>query len=237
MRVFVTALIAAFALASSAYAGNIALDAAAGGIATAYCGGTGTQPCNLPGYGPLNAIDGTNSTVWVAPGSNTNGVAPYVPWLMINLNALDTVDYVAVSGWGNIWPGGMVQEITYDLYVGTDSSPADYSSGTYAPGTTGTEIAANITAHAVEPVGSFPSGSPWTSPQFAVSTSSPIQYVFYQVVASQADQYGHTIAGGYDDAYASTIFVDDPLVPEPGTFGLLGAGLLALGFTWRSRRK
>jgi hypothetical protein len=229
-------------MASSAFAGNIALDAAAGGIATAYCGGTGAQPCNLAGYGPLNAIDGTDSTVWVAPGSSTPGVAPYAPWLMIDLNALDTVDYVTVSGWGNIWPGDVVQEITYDLYVGTDPNPADYSEGTCAPGATCTEIAANITAHAVEPSGTFPSGSPWISPQFAVSTSSPIQYVFYEVVASQADQYGHTVAGGYDDAYASTIFVDDPNVPEPGvpepgTFGLLGAGLLALGFTWRSRRQ
>jgi hypothetical protein len=235
MRALAAALIVAFVLASSAFAGNIALTSLG---ATATCGGTGTQPCSLPGYGPLNAIDGIdNFTEWVAPGSAGAGVAPYVPWLMIDLNTLDTVDYVTVYGWGNIWPGDIEMRITYDLFVGTDPNAIDYLTGLYAPGTTGTEIATNIT-----PFGNagYPSiGGQW-SDQFGVSTSAPIRYVFYQVVASQADQYGHTIAGGYDDAYTSEIVVDvpdTPPAPEPGTFGLLGAGLLALGLTWRSRRK
>ncbi len=232
MRVFVVALIAALALASSAFAGNIALDAAAGGIATAYCGGTGTQPCNLPGYVASNAIDGINATnsLWVAPGSSLPEPAnPYMPWLMIDLGAPETVDYVTVYGWGTSG-----YQITYNLYVGTDPNPLDYSAGTYALGTTGTEIATDITPTAF---GAYP--SPGWSDQFAVSTASPIQYVFYQVVASQADQFGHTVAGGYDDGYASEILVDDPdspPAPEPGTFGLLGAGLLALGLAWRSQK-
>jgi hypothetical protein len=154
---------------------------------------------------------------------------------MIDLNALSTVDYVTVSGWGNIWPGDVEMRITYNLYVGTDPNPNDYLTNRYALGTTGAEIAADITPFGN---GEYPSISgQWTSPQFAVSTSSPIQYIFYDVVASQADQSGHTVAAGYDDAYASEITVDEAPTPEPGTFGLLGAGLLALGFTWRSRRR
>jgi hypothetical protein len=230
MRFCGRALIVGFALASSAFAGNIALDAAAGGSATATCGGTGAQPCFLAGYGALNAIDGIVNTVWVAPGSSTPGVAPYEPYLEITLPAgYSTVDWVTVSGFGN---AGKI--INYVVYAGIDPTEGDYLAGTGLCATVGNCAELTPIIETGTGTGTYPAGAPWTSAQFTDSLTTT-DYVFYVVTASQADQFGHT-AATYDDAYASTIFVDDPYVPEPGTFGLLGAGLLALGFAWRSRK-
>ena len=42
------------------------------------------------------------------------------------------------------------------------------------------------------------------------------------------------MTGGTDWGYATTIDVD--ATPEPGTIGLIGSGLLALGFTLRRKK-
>ena len=220
MRFWVTALTVVFVLASSAFAGNIALDAAAGGIATATCGATGfgaqTQSCILTTYTPnmaIDGIDGAMSTLWVAPGGN--GTGTYVPWLLINLGAVyNNIDFISASSWGHL---------TFSLYAGTSSNPAVLAAGT--------DLTAGGTTEAALPY----SGAPWTSSNYAVTLGTSVQYVLYYVTASQADSNGHTVGGGWDDASAEQIFVDST-APEPGTFGLIGAGLLAFGFSRRSRK-
>jgi len=214
MRVFATAIIVGFALASSAFAGNIALTSLG---ATATCGGTIVLP-NYPDicyliyfypagtqYLPSNAIDGDLSTEWVAAGGTE------APYLLINLGGLYPVDSVTISGVGN--PGNV---IGFSVYVGTSSNVATLEAGT--------------------PIGTVASqmgGTPWND-AFSVAGNPLIQYVLYDVTLA----YGNGSSGttGLDDAYATEITVDDPNVPEPGTFGLIGTGLLALGFTRRSRK-
>jgi hypothetical protein len=71
--------------------------------------------------------------------------------------------------------------------------------------------------------------SAWSS-TFTVPTSSQIEYVLYDVTNSYVND-----GSAYDYPYASEISVD--AVPEPGTIGLIGTGLLALGFTLRPRKK
>ncbi len=240
MRFFVSALIVALALTGSAFAGNIALSSIG---ATASCGGTGGQACFLTGYGPAGAIDGYSAaTLWVAPGSSLSEPAnTYVPYLEVGLipTGYTTVDWVTASGWGTY---GL--QITYDIFVGTDSTETDYINNTngvitqsFSGGcaTVGNcaEIATNVTIAGNGNYNSIP--GQWTSSQYSDSLAAT-DYIFYIVTASQADQAGHTVGGGYDDAYVSEITADDPNVPEPGTFGLLGAGLLALGFARRSRK-
>jgi hypothetical protein len=209
---FVTVLVGVVALTGTAFAGDIAL----GASVTGSCG-TSTAACFLTGYGYSNVLDGySNSTLWVAPGGN--GVGTYEPTLTVDLGGVYTgVDSVSISGWGNVGA-----KIIYDVFVGTSTSEGS-----------DTEIATNITQMGN---GNYPTIlGQWTN-SYSVSTALPVRYVIYDVVGSQMDSNGHTVAGGYDDAYASEIKVDDPVVPEPGTFGLLGAGLLALGFAWRSRK-
>jgi hypothetical protein len=188
MRIFGTALILAFALASSAFAGNVAP------LGTVTCG-TST-PCEIPGFLATYAIDGNPATKWVAYGSTTS------PYLLLNLGQLYTVDSVTITGSGTPF-----YSIGFSVYVGTSSSP-------------GTLIGSKTEAAGA---------SPW-SDTFSVSTSSKIQYVLYNVT-------GSFISNGatYEYPYASEISVD--AVPEPGTVSLIGAGLLALGFTLRSRKK
>ena len=202
MRVFVTVLIAAFALASSAFAGNIALTPA-----TATCGGT-PLPCFLTfpfpagtQYLASNTIDGNSATEWVAPGGTVN------PYVLIDLLAPHTVDNVDVFGVGNSG-----RFIGFSVFVGMSSDLTTLRSST-----------------AIGTVANQPGGTAW-SDLFSVSTSSQIRYVLYDVTISNTGSADAI----HDDAYATTISVDG--VPEPGTFGLLGAGLLALGFSRRSRK-
>ena len=219
MRVFVTAWMVAFALASSAFAGNIALTSLG---ASATCGGTLALPnypdiCYLilpypnPGgtqYLPSNTIDGDPATQWVAPGGTQN------PTLLINLGGLYTVDSITISGVGN--PG---RSVGFSVFVGTSSDLTTLEGGT-----------------AIGTVGSQADGTLWND-TFLVSTSSQIQYVLYDVTFANGN--GTSGTTGVEDAFAATISVDhpdDPSVPEPGTFGLMGAGLLALSFTRRSRK-
>ena len=214
MRFAVAALTAAFALASSAFANNIALSSLG---ATATCGGIITLPdypnlCYLiypypsgTDYSSSNPIDGDQGTEWVAPGGTQD------PTLLIDLGGLYTVDDVTIEGVGN--PGN---SIGFSVYVGTSSDLATLEAGT--------------------PIGTVPSqlgGTPWTD-GFSVSTSSPIQYVLYDVTTSNPNPtVGLGGSDGLDDAYASTILVDE--APEMGTFGLMAAGLLAWGFIRHSR--
>src|ERR1017187_3959522 len=124
MRIFLSGLIAVFALASSAFAGNVALTSLG---ANATCGGTGAQSCILTTYVPNNAIDGNAITQWVAPGGI--GTGAYVPYLLIDLGANYTVDFINVSSWNHL---------TFVLYAGTSSNAATLMAGTPLNGSGGT---------------------------------------------------------------------------------------------------
>ena len=203
MRIFAAVLIVAFVLASSAFAGNIALTSFG---ATVSCGGT-PSPCFLTfgatQYLPSNAIDGSLATEWVAPGGTQS------PYLLINLGGLYTVNSITVSGVGNAG-----NAIGFSVFAGTSASVATLEGGT-----------------AVGTVASQAGGTAWND-TFSLAGSPLIQYVLYDITLS----YGNGGTTGIDDAYTTEITVNDPNVPEPGTFGLIGAGLLALGFTRRSRK-
>jgi hypothetical protein len=187
MRIFVTALMLAVALASSAFAGNVALTSL-GATAQSYCGtGGATSPCDYTTHVANLAIDGNSSTQWIANGAVIN------PYVVINLGALYTIDFVSVSGVGNTG-----NTISFEVFGGTTPSPAILL---------GTE-----TGQA--------GGSAWTDT--FTTPPSTYQYIEYYVT------------GGTDWGYATTIDVD--ATPEPGTVGLIGAGLLALGFTLRRKK-
>jgi hypothetical protein len=212
MRILVSGLIAVSFLASSAFAGNVALLSLG---ATATCGGTPT--CALGNYPASDAIDGTESyngsgvdtDVWVAPGGTAS------PYLLINLGQLYTVDSVTISGQGST----ALFTMGFEVFVGgaADSTAALLlSSGTQI--TPGTVVQTDGIRNAL-----------WND-LYSVSTASKIQYVLLDVTQSN-----NSNNPTWDDAAAAEITVD--AVPEPGTLGLIGAGLLALGFTRRSRAR
>jgi len=198
MRIFVTALMLAVALTSSAFAGNVALS---GLGASATCGGT--PSCTLTTFVPGNAIDGSLATEWVAPGGTVG------PYLLVNLGQLYTIDSVTISGVGNA-----SESIGFEVFVGTSSSVATLEGGT--PITGGSQI---IQAD----------GTAWND-TYSVSTASPIQYILYDVTTSNSGAGDTT----HDDAFTTEIAAD--ATPEPGTIGLIGSGLLALGFTLRRKK-
>ena len=210
MRIFVTALIVALALTGSAFAGNVALSSLG---ATAVCDGTPT-PCSLtsPARPASNTIDGIsgvgqNADKWVAPGSTQN------PGVLVNLGQLYTIDSITISGVGNVG-----NSIDFEVFVGTNPllSTTDTAVGTLISG--GSPVLVTQTV----------AGQLW-SDTFTVSTSSPIQYILYDVTSA----LGFNGGTSPDDAYANDIAADSP-VPEPGTLSMIGgAGLLGLGFVKR----
>jgi hypothetical protein len=197
MRIFVTALMLAVALASSAFAGNVALS---GLGASATCGGT--PSCTLGSFVASNTIDGSLATEWVAPGGT---VGPYV---LVDLGQLYTIDSVTISGVGNSG-----YSIGFEVFVGTSSNVATLEGGT--PITGGSPIVQS-------------GGAAWND-TYSVSIASPIRYVLYDVTTSNNSDHPT-----YDDAYTTEIAADS--VPEPGTIGLIGTGLLALGFSLRRKK-
>lgn len=236
MRSVVTALISVVVLAGSAFGGNIALSPGA----SAVCGGSGgaqgaaspeSAVCQLTyggtTYGAGNTINGIGISApsafppneWIAP------VGLQDPYLLVTLAAPATVDWVTVSGYGT--PG---QELSFDVFVG--------SAATCAGDTTADQCANSLesTGVQIDPGGTTITGSAsgWTSGPFAVSTSSQIQYVLYDVTESNGF-CEFCVTAAFDNAYAAQVYVDS--TPEPATFALIGTGLLALGFKWRSRRQ
>ncbi|MGA3098422.1 MAG: discoidin domain-containing protein [Bryobacteraceae bacterium] len=188
MRIFVTALMLAVVLASSAFAGNVALTSL-GATAQSYCGtGGATSPCNLGSDVANYAIDNNSTTQWIANGAVVN------PYVLINLGAVYNVDFVSVSGVGNTG-----NTISFELFGGLTSTP--------------------VTVLGTETLQA--GGTAWTD-TFTLPTPANYQYVEYYVT------------GGTDWGYATTIDVD--ATPEPGTIGLIGSGLLALGFTLRRKK-
>ena len=213
MRILVTALVLAVVLASSAFAGNVALSPGA----TATCEGT-PAPCFVTGRGASNTIDGisyttTPSDKWVAPNGTIN------PAVLIDLGGLYTIDFVTITGVGT--PGN---EIQFELFTGTNGALSSTNTGVGTlDGSLNTVTAPSTAFNGV--VGTW-------SVTIPVSTASPVEYILYDVTASYGINVDHQT--GWDDAYADDIIAD--AVPEPGTIGLMGAGLLALGFTLRKKK-
>jgi len=214
MRIFVTAFMLAVVLASSAFAGNVALSSGNGGIATATsC--PSIPGCNVTGYSAGLAIDGNSGATdkWIAPG-NTVGAD-----LLINLGALFTVDYVTIEGIGSYNTDEHIgKSITFSVFVG-------------GVGSTEASLLASTPIGSATEVG-LAGGAEWST-TFNI-TPSKVEYVLYDVTASCGNPVSNSCTT-YDNAYANDILVD--AVPEPGTIGLIGAGLLALGFSLRSRKK
>lgn len=234
MRSAVTALISVLVLAGSAYGGNIALSSLG---ATATCGASsvtaGDPSCFLtfpyPGgtqYVPGNVIDGANDPTnpvetigneWVAPGGTGN------PFLLVDLppGGPFTVDSVSVYGYGSDG-----DEIGFSVYVGNCSSLDSVATcaGNLEAGSEGGTLIGSDTEI----------GGSWWEDTFAVSTATPIQDVLYDVTLSNCDGVCIT-STTLNDAYLNEITVD--ATPEPATFGMIGAGLLALGFKWRYRKQ
>jgi len=203
MRIFVTALMLAVVLASSAFAGNVALS---GLGATAVCGPTTGVGCTLSTFVAGNTIDGNYATLgdkWVAPSGAAN------PWVLVTLNQVYTVDTITITGNGNT---GV--DIGFTVYAGTTA------------GLTGSNLVDPQVQGTTVEVGN--ASGLWTD-VITLSSPTPIQYVLYDVTESQSSTYP-----SYDNAYANDIEVD--AVPEPGTIGLIGSGLLALGFTLRRKK-
>jgi len=206
MRILVAVFIFVLALTGSASAGNVALAPGA----TAVCEGT-PLPCELTiagtTYGAADTIDGNPDPAdkWVAPGGTSS------PGVLVNLGSLYTIGSIVITG-----VGSSGESIDFEVFVGTNSSlsTTDTAVGTLVSGGT--------------PVQEF-GGAMWTA-IFAVSPSTPIQYILYDVTTSSMSLGG---GGSLDDAYANDIEAFTP-TPEPGTFGLIGgAGLLVLGLVRR----
>jgi hypothetical protein len=180
----------------------------AGNIATfgtATCGAS--TPCQLGPYAPGNAIDGDLSTIWVAPGVMTD------PYLLIDLNQTALVDSITIYGFGNLG-----RDLQFELFAGTTSNVATLEGGTALGG----EVLEAGTGQYPNPAGNW---------SFTYNFSSPT--AISAVLVDFTCAFGSTSnVGGcpssLDDAYVSEVNVD--AVPEPATFGLIGIGLLALGF-------
>jgi len=241
MRTLVTALFGVLALAGSAFATNIALDSAAGGIASIYNynGYLQNYPSAGDNYPATNAIDGSLSTPWVAPGGT---VAPN-PYFLVNLGQLYTVDSLTVDGNGN-------NNLTtsFDVFVGTLAALTAIE--TAAAGTASPSCPSGD-GYCAEPliVSSYLEGAiPWSQTGL-VSTTTQIQYVLYIATNSSnsvsacyqsncypgsALPFGSSApTSGQDDAAVNELLVDATTLPEPTTIGLVGITLLGLGFAKR----
>jgi hypothetical protein len=226
MRTFVTVVAGALVIVASAFANNIAVTGSA--TATAGFGDT------LGAYSASYALNWNSGSAWIAPGGSVN------PYLLITLNQPALVDSVTVYGGGN-----SLLFSAFDIFVGSlapnlgsfDSiSESDLIAQLEGAGSNMTLIGTETDQA---------DGYVWTD-SFAVSTSTPIQYVLYLGISGDgpgcdvtvcAPGTGTTGVGGQDDAFTSGIVVDDPPTPEPATFGLFGAAALLFGLTRRFRHK
>jgi hypothetical protein len=132
--------------------------------------------------------------------------------VLINLGGVFPINSVTVEGVGS--PG---ESIGFSVFVGPAGSTESSLLASTPIGTTSETEASG--------------GGQW-SVTFNIAPTS-VQYVLYEVTAACGDP-GDSCSS-YDNAYANDILVN--AVPEPGTIGLIGAGLLALGFSLRSRKK
>jgi hypothetical protein len=229
MRILVTTFLGALALAGSAFATNIAINA------TVTSNPSFVWTANGHSFAASNAVDGTTSTQWVAP-PNGPGIPVYTgaPYLLINLGNLFTLDYVSVQGVGNL---GLTT--SFDIFVSSVAPTAgDLSS------LSNLESDPNNTL--VLTVLNQQDGTAWTNTGL-ITPNLQAQYVLYFATNSTVNcPVGGCTPGdgvitspgvgvGQDDAFASEITVD--AVPEPATFGLISFSLLALGFARRSRKQ
>lgn len=229
MRILVTTFLGALALAGSAFANNIAINAAVTSNPSF------AWTANGKSFAASNAVDGTTTTQWVAP-PNGPGIPVYTgaPYLLINLGQIFPVDYVSVQGVGN---AGLTT--SFDIFVSS-----------VAPTLTDLTSLANLESDPnnllLFSVQNQPDGTAWTNTNTPLSVFN-IQYVLYFATNSTVNcPAGGCTPGdgvitspgvgvGQDDAFATEITVD--AVPEPATFGLISFSLLALGFARRSRKQ
>jgi hypothetical protein len=124
------------------------------------------------------------------------------PYVLITLNQPYLIDSVTISG-----AVSGTNQISWEVFVGgVGSTVSSLEAGT--------------------PIGTENVTGPTWSYTLPVSTSSPVEYILYEVTTSYGNPSGDT--AGYDYAYANDIGAD--AVPEPGTFSLIGGvGMLALG--------
>jgi hypothetical protein len=172
-----------------------------------------TSNYNNAGYMPAKAVDGiiTYADEWVG---GLGGLTAGMPWLQIDLGQLYNVDSATIFGFGS---SGMTT--SFDIFVGTLSALQNIeTNGAGAAGAGATNI---LTVTNQQDGGE---GWHYTAP---VSPSTQTQYVLYEAT-------GTPNGNGQDAAFATNIAVD--AVPEPATLGLIGFGLLALGFVRRSRQ-
>ena len=174
---------------------------------TAQCGSNGAAP-SAPAACSLAGSGGYT----YGPGNTINGNGNVDQWVALNGSLVDP--YVLV----NLGASYTLDNITID---GVGNSGATISFEVFATNAFTTVGALESTTPLLTVTGQA-GGSAWNHGQSFATT--PYQYILYEVT------------GGTDWGYATEILADDPGVPEPGTFGLLGAGLLALGFAWRSRK-
>jgi hypothetical protein len=213
MRTLLTAVVVCFVLVATASAGNVALSMLG---ATATCGGSITPCFRTVGanqYLPANAIDGDLGTEWVAPAGG-----PIDPYLLINLGQEYNINNIAVDGVGNLG-----NDIQFEVFA----SATDSTASALLADPTALISAGNVTETG---------GSAWSASfSFAPTTE---QYILYYVTCSVGNTAGCTGFGAglpsLDAGYTTEITANQ--VPEPGTLALVGAGLLALGFRWRSRK-
>ncbi len=252
MRTFVMTLLSIFSSAVLARATNIALPIDGATVTTnssiAALGWSASVGGNITYFPASDAIDGTGCpqascaplNEWVAPGGTVQ------PYLLINLGSTYAVDYLTVSGVGN--PG---LSTSFDVFVSENNPVAALNciSSLTGPETSATSAICLSTIEstmtlALSVLNQQDGGSGWTTPQGSVSTATPTQYVLYYAVDSSTNC---PIAGcfpgngitstqiGQEDAFATSIVVD--AVPEPATFGLFSAALLAFGLVRRFRQQ
>jgi len=232
MRTFVAVLFGALALGGSASANNVALDPAAGGLASIYSV-SGEAIWGGVTYSATNAIDGSTDTEWVGPGMGSSA-AP-MPYLLIDLGQLYPIYSVTVDGVGN---SGLFT--SFNVYVGGLADLLNISQG-------GAQGAAILVLQVMNQADGAPG---WSLTGLVPGGFTNTEYVLYEGVndttLSSSDCAGDSCypgsaqfdsdespISGQDDGFATEILAN---TPEPSMIGLVSVALLGLGFARRFRK-
>jgi hypothetical protein len=222
MRSLVTLVVSVVAFAGSAFATNIALNATVSSCSVI----GGTDGCSLTGFGAAKAVDGSTSTLWVAPGATAQ------PYLLVNLGSVVSgISNIQVQGTGNT---NLFS--AFDVFVSATAPTASNLSSLTNVQSWGTLV--------LNEPDQLDSSTVWTDVTTGALPS--FQYVLYY--ALNGSDGGHNTGcpvtpctpgdsngtvSGQDDAFVNEISVN---TPEPATLGLLSFAFLALGFVRRPRK-